>query len=57
MNQKKIEATKARLPEDVMALCRTYSLTQLSYIDISEQEQLSDMMKRWSLLEELRQQK
>lgn len=41
--------------EDILALSRVYSLSKLSYINISQQEHLANMMKRWPLLAELAQ--
>jgi hypothetical protein len=48
----KKQKTKA-LPDDVQILRQTYSLAQLTYVDITEQELLTQMMSRWPLLAEL----
>lgn len=42
---------------DFLALSRAFSLPEIDYTDISQQEQLSAAMKRWPLLAELAQQK
>jgi hypothetical protein len=39
--------------DDLLALSQAFSLPKLSYIDISRQERLSQMMTRWPLLGEL----
>lgn len=41
-------------PDDLQALSR-FSLPKLSYVDISRQERLTQMMTRWPLLAELAQ--
>lgn len=42
---------------DFQALSRVFSLPEIDYTDISQQEQLATAMKRWPLLAELAQQK
>lgn len=42
---------------DFLALSRAFSLPEIDYTDISQQEQLAAAMKRWPLLAELAQQK
>lgn len=39
--------------DDLLALSHAFSLPKLSYIDISRQERLTQMMTRWPLLAEL----
>ncbi|MBO2007020.1 hypothetical protein J4732_14300 [Serratia marcescens] len=49
---------RAAAPEsrdDLQALSRAFSLPKLSYVDISRQERLTQMMTRWPLLAELAQ--
>ncbi|MEE4483398.1 cellulose biosynthesis protein BcsR [Serratia ficaria] len=41
--------------DDLVALGQAFSLPKLSYVDISRQERLSQMMTRWPLLAELAQ--
>lgn len=41
--------------EDVLALKHAYSLSKLSYVNISQQEHLKALMERWPLLMELAQ--
>ncbi len=41
--------------EDILALSRAYSLSKLSYINISQLEHLAHMMEHWPLLAELAQ--
>lgn len=55
INQQVLMTLSTEVPEDVMTLRHTYSLSKLSYVDISKMEQLTEMMKRWTLLEELAQ--
>ncbi len=54
---KKIQNLDHAIPlkpaDDLLELTRTYSLPRLSYIDISQQEQLLQMMTRWPLINEL----
>ena len=42
---------------DFLALSRAFSLPEIDYTDISQQEQLAAAMKPWPLLAELAQQK
>lgn len=42
---------------DFLALSRAFSLPEIDYTDISQQEHLAAAMKRWPLLAELAQQK
>lgn len=39
--------------DDLLALSHAFSLPKLSYIDISRQERLTQMMTSWPLLAEL----
>ncbi|EJF29492.1 MULTISPECIES: cellulose biosynthesis protein BcsR [Enterobacteriaceae] len=41
---------------DFLALSKTFSLPEIDYTDISQQEQLAAAIKRWPLLAELTQQ-
>ncbi|VEA61249.1 Protein of uncharacterised function (DUF2629) [Serratia plymuthica] len=41
--------------DDLLALSQAFSLPTLSYVDISRQERLTQMMTRWPLLAELAQ--
>ncbi|CAI1725613.1 cellulose biosynthesis protein BcsR [Serratia sp. TSA_198.1] len=41
--------------DDLLALSEAFSLPTLSYVDISRQERLTQMMTRWPLLAELAQ--
>ncbi|MEW7000001.1 cellulose biosynthesis protein BcsR [Serratia ureilytica] len=41
--------------DDLQALSQAFSLPKLSYVDISRQERLTQMMTRWPLLAELAQ--
>ncbi|WP_148875566.1 cellulose biosynthesis protein BcsR [Serratia marcescens] len=41
--------------DDLQALSQAFSLPTLSYVDISRQERLTQMMARWPLLAELAQ--
>jgi hypothetical protein len=41
--------------DDLQALSEAFSLPTLSYVDISRQERLTQMMTRWPLLAELAQ--
>ncbi|ANS40640.1 cellulose biosynthesis protein BcsR [Serratia inhibens] len=41
--------------DDLLALSQAFSLPPLSYVDISRQERLTQMMTRWPLLAELAQ--
>lgn len=56
MNDEQIkiqEQFSHEIPEDVLALSNTYSLTKLSYIDVVEQEQIAEILKQWVLFSEL----
>lgn len=41
--------------DDLQALSQAFLLPKLSYVDISRQERLTQMMARWPLLAELAQ--
>jgi len=41
--------------DDLQALSEAFSLPTLSYVDISRQERLTQMMTRWPLLADLAQ--
>lgn len=41
--------------DDLQVLSQAFSLPKLSYVDISRQERLTQMMTRWPLLAELAQ--
>ncbi|MEE4408914.1 MAG: cellulose biosynthesis protein BcsR [Serratia inhibens] len=41
--------------DDLLALSEAFALPTLSYVDISRQERLTQMMTRWPLLAELAQ--
>ncbi|WP_411754775.1 cellulose biosynthesis protein BcsR [Serratia sp. (in: enterobacteria)] len=47
------EQAPVELQDDLQALSHAFSLPKLSYIDISRQERLAQMMVRWPLLAEL----
>lgn len=57
MNNDELRGFQAKEPlepqDDLQALSRAFSLPKLSYIDISRQERLAQMMVRWPLLAEL----
>lgn len=57
MNNDELMGLHAKAPleieDDLQALSHTFSLPKLNYIDISRQERLTQMMKRWPLLAEL----
>ncbi|UVO08529.1 YhjR family protein [Pectobacterium polonicum] len=44
----------ARTDDDLRVLSQAFSLPEISYIDISRQARLSQMMARWPLLDELK---
>ncbi len=44
-----------KLPDDLLVLANTYSLSNLNYVAISRQEYLVKMMENWPLLTELAQ--
>ena len=46
--------TSFEMPEDLLVLNRIYSLPKLNYINITQQEQWTEMLIRWPLLAELR---
>ncbi|BCA96670.1 hypothetical protein TUM19329_30310 [Legionella antarctica] len=56
---KKIRNINRTMPmktaEDLLALSHAYSLSKLSYINISQLEHLAHMMEHWPLLSELAQ--
>ncbi|WP_346826681.1 cellulose biosynthesis protein BcsR [Serratia inhibens] len=43
------------IQDDLLALSEAFALPTLSYVDISRQERLTQMMTRWPLLAELAQ--
>ncbi|MEI7088387.1 cellulose biosynthesis protein BcsR [Pectobacterium versatile] len=44
----------ARADDDLRVLSQAFSLPEINYIDITRQARLSQMMARWSLLDELK---
>ncbi|HGM6322771.1 TPA: cellulose biosynthesis protein BcsR [Serratia marcescens] len=48
-------AAQEESQDDLQALSQAFSLPKLSYVDISRQERLTQMMTRWPLLAELAQ--
>ena len=40
------------LQDDLLMLSKIYSLTQFVYVDISQQEMITVIMKRWIILKE-----
>lgn len=47
-NKKEVTA----LPDDLLVLKREYALTRLNYQDISLQEKLVEILKKWPLIAE-----
>ncbi|KTD67132.1 hypothetical protein Lste_3338 [Legionella steelei] len=40
------------LQDDLLMLSKIYSLTQFVYVDIAQQEMITEIMKRWIILKE-----
>lgn len=60
MHQKETENSEENkqvyaFQNDILALHKTFSLPDINYKDISQQERLSAAIKRWPLLAELAQ--